>query len=134
MKYLFAAAGIIVLIAAGAYLWFTFANEKQKPIGDVTATIRYTDDGYIPHEVTINAGETVRWVNESSGEMWPASAVHPTHSIYPEKSDADCLGSSFDACAKLPPSATWEFIFTKSGDWKFHDHVRSSRTGEVHVK
>jgi len=134
MKYWIIATVALVILGAGLFLLLGRSNEGTAPSGVVTATITYTDDGYAPHEVTVKAGESVRWVNESNMEMWPASAVHPTHSIYPEKDDTNCLGSSFDSCKRIPPGESWEFTFTETGDWKFHDHVRSSRTGIVHVQ
>lgn len=126
----------VILCVAGlaASAWFFFSAEEPLPRGEVAATINYTDNGYEPKEVTIRAGQAVRWVNNSPGEMWPAAAVHPTHAIYPQKSDTDCLGSSFDSCRRLQPGETYEFTFTYEGDWKFHDHVRPSKTGIVKVE
>lgn len=129
------ASGLLVfLFALGGGLWFYSSSEEPLPPGEVAATIVYTDKGYEPNEVTIRVGQAVRWVNNSPGEMWPAAAVHPTHAIYPQKSDSDCLGSSFDSCRRLQPGETYEFTFTYEGDWKFHDHVRPSKTGVVTVE
>lgn len=107
--------------------------------GDVTGDpavteIVYTGGGYEPASVTIKKGETVRFVNNAtSQDTWPASAVHPTHSVYPEKSSADCLGSAFDACRGLKPGESWEFTFGEAGEWRFHDHAHPSKTGVVIV-
>jgi plastocyanin len=98
------------------------------------ATISYTGNGYSPASVTIKKGETVRWVNNSSEDTWPASAVHPTHSIYPEKTSADCLGSAFDAGKGLKPGESWDFTFNSTGEWRFHDHLHASKTGVVIVQ
>lgn len=127
------AVAVIVLLALCAVAAWYLRDEAPATPGVVAAEIRYTDDGYVPSEVTIRKGEAVRWINDSTRDMWPASAVHPTHSLYPEKSDSDCLGSSFDACDYLAPGTTWEYTFHTTGDWRFHDHVRASRTGIVHV-
>ena len=104
-------------------------------VGTVSAaTITYTDAGYNPANVTIKKGETVHWVNNStSQDTWPASAVHPTHTIYPEKSANDCLGSSFDACKDLKPGESWDFKFNQVGKWNFHDHLHASKFGSVTV-
>ncbi len=131
MKYVLALV-IVSGVALGASLWL-HTNAVSPNKGVVTATITLTDDGFRPTEVTVRRGEAVRWVNDSGAEMWPASAVHPTHSIYPQKSANDCLGSSFDACRRIPRGGTWEFTFTYAGDWKFHDHVQPANTGIVHV-
>lgn len=96
--------------------------------------VTYTDSGFSPETITISAGETVTFVNNSSRGMWVASDIHPTHTLYPEKTDADCLGSSFDACEKTPVGESWSFTFNKEGSWKYHDHARASRTGIVVVE
>ena len=101
---------------------------------DPAVVVAYTDVGYEPKEVTVKKGETVRFVNNSSSqETWPASAVHPTHSVYPEKSASDCLGSSFDACRGLKSGESWDFTFNTVGEWKFHDHMHPSKFGSVKV-
>lgn len=99
-----------------------------------TVVISYTEEGYAPANVTIKKGDTVRFVNNAtSQETWPASAVHPTHTVYPEKSASDCLGSSFDACRGLKAGESWEFTFNSAGEWRFHDHMHPSQTGTVIV-
>lgn len=97
------------------------------------AVITYTDAGFVPSSVTIRKGQTVRWVNNSGSKVWPASAIHPAHSTYPQKSASDCLGSSFDACKGLTQGEAWDFTFDLVGEWKFHNHMRSSQTGVVKV-
>ena len=129
-----AAALLLCVLALSVSAWLYLRTPEPLPRGEVTATIVYTDAGYEPKEVTIRVGQAVRWVNNSPGEMWPAAAVHPTHALYPQKSDTDCLGSSFDACRRLQPGEIYEFTFTYEGDWKFHDHVRPSKTGIVRVE
>lgn len=131
-KILIATAAILVLAGAG-YYWYSM-QDVQLPPGEVAVEISYTENGYEPAEVSIKKGQAVKWTNNSGVEMWPASAVHPTHSIYPQKSDSDCLGSSFDACRRMSPGESYEFTFHEAGDWKFHDHVRPSKTGIVHVR
>ena len=110
------------------------AGESQASVADVPATvITFTDAGFEPSQVTIKKGETVRWMNNSGSKVWPASAVHPTHSIYPQKSASDCLGSSFDSCRGLAKGEVWDFTFNNAGTWKFHDHLHASKTGSVTV-
>lgn len=111
-------------------------NEPDGAVADPAfdALIAYTDSGYSPATVTIKKGQTVRFVNNSSNqETWPASAVHPTHGVYPEKTAADCLGSAFDACRGLKSGEFWEFTFNQTGTWRFHDHLHASKTGSVVV-
>ena len=109
---------------------------ETEPIGDPVfhALVSYTDAGFEPAETTIRKGQTVRFVNNhSSRDSWIASAIHPTHSVYPTKSTDDCLGSSFDTCRGLKAGEFWEFTFNEVGTWGYHDHLRASQTGKIIV-
>ena len=97
------------------------------------AVIIYTDAGFSPSSVTVKKGQTVRWANNSGSKVWPASAVHPQHSAYPQKSASDCLGSSFDACKGLVQGESWDFKFDYVGEWKFHNHLNGAQKGAVTV-
>ncbi len=109
---------------------------EVEPVGDnpFEALVSYTESGFSPASVTIKRGQTVRFVNNAGRETWPASAFHPTHGVYPEKSGSDCLGSSFDACRGLKPGEFWEFTFNTVGSWKYHDHLSASKTGTIVVQ
>lgn len=97
-------------------------------------TVTYTDDGFSPEIMQIFQGDTVRFVNQSSGRMWVGSDIHPTHSLYPEKTGADCLGSSFDQCSVSVNGESWEFTFDRVGEWRYHNHVRASKRGTIIVR
>lgn len=101
--------------------------------GAPDAVISFTSNGYEPSMVTVKRGDTVRFVNNSTLDTWPASANHPTHTVYPQKSADDCLGSTFDACRGLKPGESWDFTFTEAGTWGFHDHLHANRRGSVVV-
>ena len=103
------------------------------PATSAPVTVTYSDSGFSPSTVTIKRGQTVEFKNESSRDFWPASAVHPTHTVYPEKSSSDCFGSSFDACGKIATGSSWSFTFNSVGEWRYHDHVSANRTGTVVV-
>lgn len=96
--------------------------------------VTYTDAGFSPKKLEISEGDTVIFVNNSKRDMWVASNIHPTHTIYPEQSSSDCLGSTFDACGGTPTNESWSFTFNKVGSWQYHDHMRASRTGVIEVK
>ena len=95
--------------------------------------ITYTDDGFSPADISITQGQRVRFLNDSKESTWPASGVHPTHSLYPEKESSDCLGSSFDACTSLTRGEFYDFTFYYPGTWTFHDHVHAYNTGSITV-
>ena len=96
------------------------AIENGSPIAE-NRVITYTDDGYAPKTLEIMQGEMVTFVNGSSKEMWPASAMHPTHKAYP--TTGGCIGSTFDACKAIAPGDSWSFTFDVTGAWGFHDHL-----------
>jgi plastocyanin len=100
--------------------------------------ITYTDSGYSPSTLRVKIGETVTFKNESSKSMWPASAFHPTHTVYSGTSlDEHCpdtAGTAFDACKGFLPGSSWSFKFTKAGTWKYHDHLNPGATGTIVVE
>ena len=128
----------IVLLIGGGIWYFTQSqqtetlqptpeiqnNQNEEQPADTQRTIRYTEDGYAPNTLTVSQGETIVFHNESSKDMWPASAPHPTHTNYPE----------FDAKRAISPGETYEFTFTKIGAWKFHDHRDPAKFGTITVE
>lgn len=99
----------------------------------VAATVRYTENGFEPKSITIKKGETVRFLNESDRDMWVGSAMHPTHSVYPEKTEDDCLGSSFDQCKAESKGSVFDFAFREVGTWGYHNHMQAGHFGSVTV-
>jgi plastocyanin len=97
----------------------------------------YTDAGFSPSTLTVQAGDTVTFSNQSSVDFWPASAAHPTHAVYSGTSLSEhCPDGSeaFDACAGISPGESWPFTFNKVGTWRYHDHLNPSRTGTIVVE
>ncbi|MEK7081371.1 MAG: hypothetical protein AAB888_00200 [Patescibacteria group bacterium] len=101
-------------------------GEAMMEKGDAMAKqiVKYTDAGFAPTALEIASGETVTFVNESSNQMWIASAIHPTHELLPE----------FDQMEGTPKGSMYSFTFTKPGVWKFHDHLNPAMKGSVTVK
>lgn len=94
--------------------------------------VTYSDEGYSPKSVSINAGDRVTFKNESSQLVWTASAMHPTHAIYP--TTGGCIASTFDACKGEPKGSIWTFTFDIVGAWKYHNHLAPTQFGEIIVK
>ncbi|MBI4119517.1 MAG: cupredoxin domain-containing protein [Parcubacteria group bacterium] len=92
----------------------------------------YTASGFSPAALTVKAGETVVFKNESSNPMWAASGVHPTHTLYP--TTGGCIGSTFDACKGIAPGDSWSFTFDVKGTWPYHDHLNAQKTGKIVVE
>ena len=103
-------------------------------VNDGGNIVTYTKNGFSPKEITIKQGETVTFINESGGGMWVASAIHPTHRLYPIKSDDDCSGSSFDQCQNSSSGISWDFTFDIEGEYGYHNHVRANHWGKVIVE
>ena len=102
-----------------------------------TYVITYTDSGFSPKTITINLGDTVTFKNQSSDDFWPASAVHPTHTVYPgsgiQKCGTAAANTIFDACGHVKPGASWSVTFTNKGSWGYHDHLNAGRWGTMVV-
>lgn len=96
--------------------------------------VTYTQSGFSPAVLTISKGDTVTFVNENGPALWVASANHPTHTIYPKKSERDCLGSSFDQCEAIEAGNEWSFSFSEIGEWGYHNHLRPSHQGVIVVE
>lgn len=101
-------------------------------------TINMADSGFSPAEVTVNAGDTVRLMNQGTRAMWPASGIHPTHELYPGSSIQKCgtveANFIFDACRGLNNGESFSFIFNTKGNWPFHDHLNPSIKGKIIVQ
>lgn len=82
--------------------------------------VSYTDSGFEPAEITINAGDTVVWTNNSNRAMHIASDDHPEHTDYP----------GFD---QLSAGQSYSFTFTEVGTWGYHNHENHTDTGLITV-
>ncbi len=99
-------------------------------------TVKITASGFEPKTLTLKAGTTVTFVNEDSNKHWPASAMHPTHTVYPGSDIKKCGTdeSIFDACKGLTQGESFSFTFNEKGSWKYHDHIGVSSTGTIVVE
>ncbi|MDP3640706.1 MAG: hypothetical protein Q8R53_05940 [Nanoarchaeota archaeon] len=97
-----------------------------------------TANGFEPATLTIRAGETVTWTNKNSQSHWPASAMHPTHTLYPGSGIEKCgtaeESTTFDACNPVAAGGRYSFTFAERGTWKYHDHLNPAKTGTIVVK
>ena len=113
-------------------------GDNSVPQAIETATITYTANGFSPNKITVKQGTKVTFVNSSPESFWPASAKHPTHTVYPESDIKKCgtseADSIFDACSGIPPGGGWSFVFNSPGTWNYHDHLNASRFGSIVVE
>lgn len=97
--------------------------------------IEMSANGYSPSSLTIHHGDTVTWTNIDGTPNWPASAQHPTHTVYPGSSITKCPSDEiFDACRALDQGESYSFTFDEVGEWFYHNHVDASQFGSITVE
>ena len=100
--------------------------------------IEMSSSGFSPSTLTIQQGKKVVFKTIDNSNHWPASAMHPTHRVYPG-SDIEKCGTSeestiFDACKGISQGQTFEFTFNEVGTWNYHDHLQPSKFGKIIVQ
>jgi plastocyanin len=140
---------IIVLVIGGVY-YFTRGNystpaspsastnqdgtapksaSTSTPAPVATNKVEITANGFSPSAIKVKIGDTVTWTNKDSAPHWPATAAHPTHTVYPgsgiEKCGTPAQSGIFDACKGLAQGESYSFKFDQKGDWKYHDHLKA---------
>lgn len=93
---------------------------QQPPVGGVTVKVK--DSGFEPATITIGAGQSVTFVNESSSAIFVASNPHPTHTDLPEFQSKN-----------IEVGKSYSFTFTQLGSWGYHDHLNPTHRGTVVV-
>lgn len=147
-------ATVIILVAILAIFYFSFKGNAESSDNSIDVfnensleqgsafesssyTVEITSSGFSPKDLEIRRGDKVIFVNRDSEEHWPASAIHPTHEVYPgsdiDKCGTDEEGIIFDACHGLAQEEKFEFVFNEIGEWRYHDHLRASMTGSIKV-
>lgn len=116
---------IVIFLVIGG--WFILKGPTHQPSNSPTstsiATVLMKADSFDPAEITIKKGTTVEFKNVDTQPHWPASDIHPTHTIYPE----------FDPQKPIDTGQSYLFTFQKVGNWKDHDHLIPSIRGTVVV-
>src|SRR3989344_1066374 len=79
-----------------------------------TVNLRYTQEGFIHKEITVQKGQKVRFINETKSPFSVASDPHPVHTNFP----------AFDQSKSVFSGQTiFEFNFNEAGDWAYHNHL-----------
>ncbi len=123
-------------------------GESTLPTTTEPVTVEITSSGFSPNEISLLEGTQVIFVNKDTVAHWPASASHPTHTVY-AGGDYDAEGSyggsqacvsegqakegAFDACKGIAPGENWSFTFNQVGSWAYHDHLNARLFGKVNV-
>ncbi len=142
---------VSVLIISGVYFFVSVGNVTEsgnsiKILGTGSSvtenqnTIEMTSKGFFPAIVTISAGEMVTFLNKDMEKHWPATDIHPTHTLYPGSDIKKCFdGTSdktklFDSCHGLEQGESYIFTFNEAGTWEYHDHLNANLKGIIIVK
>lgn len=86
--------------------------------GDTTAEVEIRDFKYIPQEITVKAGTTVRWINKESRQY---------HSVWFEKAGDPEAPYFF-------PGESFERSFDEPGVYPYHCGPHPEMTGVVTVE
>jgi plastocyanin len=89
-----------------------------------TVTVTYSDSGFSPNPIIIKVGDTVKFVNQSSGKMWVASNPHPIHTDYP----------GFDERTAVSNGGSYQFTFYRLGRFEYHNHMSPVYVGVIRVE
>lgn len=130
---------IIIVVIAGGLLLFSrnytapsqttsSQNTQTSPTPETTAqqnqyNIIYTASGFSPANLTITAGTTVIWINNSGSNLSVNSDPHPIHTNY-QLLNISIIG---DGQSK-------GLTFDKLGTYGYHDHFNPGNTGEITVQ
>ncbi len=106
-------------LAIGALLIFYlfFFRESRDNV------IYINENGCSPAGLVVKAGSPVTFVNQNEVPVWPASDLHPALNLYPE----------FNPGEAIAPGKTWQFVFEKTGTWRYHDHLDPEKRGTILV-
>ena len=146
---------LLVAVVGGIFLFSAVSKNPIKTAGVVNNpdensqqtvgtgernVIEITSSGFTPGTLTISKGETVTFINKDTEEHWPASASHPTHTVYPGSDIEKCFDGKtdkstlFDSCGGLSEGESWSFTFNEVGSWGYHDHLDANLHGKVIVE
>lgn len=97
-------------------------QDRQEVSPNPQDTVTLRADGFAPKVLTIHAGETVTWVNNSGTQATVNSDPHPVHTAYPPLN----LGEFNDG-------DTVSVAFPKPGRYGYHNHFDANQTGTIIV-
>ncbi len=95
--------------------------------------VSYTDRGFEPAYLVIKKNDTVRFSNNSSGELWVSATAASSESIYPGTGN-ECGQSTLDSCALIEHGRYWQFTFDRAGTWGIQNNSLVDMKGSVQVR
>ena len=94
--------------------------------------VSYANDGFEPQRATVRAGDTVRFTNNSTRQLWIAANA-TAGPLYPNVQNG-CGSSALDSCRTLAPGEYWQFTFVKAGTWSYQNNLNKDDAGTVRVQ
>jgi len=95
--------------------------------------VSYTDNGFEPTGVTLEKGQTIRFTNNSTEDLWVA-ATPDSGTHYPQGTLSICGQSALDSCGGIARGEFWEFTFNAAGSWSYQNNGNPTNAGVVLVK
>lgn len=114
-------AFLVAGLRTGMFDDFAFEEFFRTKGQQIVITIE--EDGFHPRSIELEKGDTIVFINNDSQDHWPASNLHPTHTMY----------AAFDPQKPLKSGESWSFIFEQEGTWFFHDHLYPKNGGKITV-
>ena len=85
--------------------------------------ITYSDQGFSPAEAKAKIGQQIEFKNTSNENIQVNSAPHPAHNLFPELN----IGA-------IAAGESKSVTFTKTGTYKYHNHLDVSQFGSIEVE
>lgn len=101
----------------------TAQNNSSNTNKQTEAKVILSQNGFSPATLTVKAGTTVTWVNNSGMDATVNSDPHPIHTDYPPLN----LGSFSDG-------QTLSLLFSTPGTYGYHNHLDPSQRGTIIVQ
>lgn len=92
-----------------------------------TKTVTVTSSGFSPSPITVKAGDTIRWLNDSGASAEVAPDNHPTHTKYAGVWD-------FTSASLTADGGSYSRVFSTKGTFTYHNHLDSSMTATIIVE
>ncbi|MEU1124923.1 cupredoxin family copper-binding protein [Streptomyces sp. NPDC005899] len=109
-------AALLVALSLSALLTGPAASASRGHTARDQITVVIEDFRFVPQSVTVNAGDSVRWINNDS-------AVHTTTSD----------GPGWDS-GLLTPGMSFTRTFPTQGTFSYHCDIHPSMTGTITVR
>ena len=92
--------------------------------------VMYTGEGFSPATSTIKKGQTVRFTNNSTTNVWVAEVTDLNTPSHPNTTNCDV---PFNSCEALRPTEFKEFTFPAAGTFYYIDNLSTTTRGAVVV-